>query len=277
VLAQRPVRAKPYAVGGSPRPSGNSRPPRRSAKQRPKQGAHRHDLITPEHTHRDIAGGGARAAVFGISDGLVSNASLVLGIAGGGGATGIIRLAGLAGLLGGAFSMATGEYISMRAQSELFQREIEVERREIERRPEGETRELAHIYESRGMPSELARQVAEKMMSDPDVALETHAREELGIDPARTGNPVQAAASSFVTFAVGAIVPLLPFFFMTGTGAVVGAVIAAAVAALVVGGLLSIFTERRWWFSALRQLAICAAAGAATYGIGKAVGVSKVG
>jgi VIT1/CCC1 family predicted Fe2+/Mn2+ transporter len=238
---------------------------------------HRREIGLPEHHHRDISGGGARAAVFGISDGLVSNTSLVLGISGASAGTGIVRLAGLAGLLGGAFSMAAGEYISMRAQSELFQREIEIERREIERRPEGEMRELVHLYESRGMPADLARQVAEQMMADPQTALETHAREELGIDPGSTGKPVQAAVSSFVTFSLGALMPLLPFLFLRGTAATLGAVALAGISALVVGGLLSIFTGRLWWFSALRQLLICAAAGAVTYGVGSAIGASGVG
>jgi VIT1/CCC1 family predicted Fe2+/Mn2+ transporter len=231
----------------------------------------------PEHHHRDIAGGGARAAVFGISDGLVSNTSLVLGIAGASAATGLVRLAGLAGLLGGAFSMAAGEYISMRAQSELWGREIEIERREIERRPESERRELVHLYESRGMPADLARRVADELMSDPQTALETHAREELGINPSQTGNPVQAAVSSFVTFSVGALLPLLPFLFLRGTSALLGAVAVGGISALIVGGLLSIFTGRKWWFSAMRQLLICAAAGAVTYGIGSAIGVKGIG
>jgi VIT1/CCC1 family predicted Fe2+/Mn2+ transporter len=233
--------------------------------------------IAVEHHHRDVQGGSARAAVFGISDGLVSNTSLVLGISGATTSGGLVRLAGLAGLLGGAFSMAAGEYISMRAQNELFQREIEIERREIERRPEGETRELIHLYESRGMEPEMARAVAEHMMSDPEVALETHAREELGIDPSRIGQPLQAAGSSFVTFSVGALMPLLPFLFSHGTTALFIAISLAAVSALVVGVLLSYFTGRRWWLSAVRQLAICAAAGAVTYFIGKAVGVSSAG
>lgn len=231
----------------------------------------------PEQHHRDISGGGARAAVFGISDGLVSNTSLVLGIAGATAAAGVVRLAGLAGLLGGAFSMAAGEYISMRAQQELFQREIEVERRELERRPEGEMRELVHLYEARGLPPELARQVAREMMATPEVALETHAREELGIDPSSTGKPLQAAVSSFVTFSIGAFMPLLPFLFMHGSTATLWAVALAGVSALVVGAFLAFFTGRKWWFSAVRQLLICAAAGAVTYGVGSAIGVSGLG
>jgi vacuolar iron transporter family protein len=256
-------------LGGRRRPAGWQA--RRDA------GSYRRETGLPEHHHRDISGGGARAAVFGISDGLVSNTSLVLGIAGASAPASFIRLAGLAGLLGGAFSMAAGEYISMRAQSELFQREIEIERREIERRPEGELRELVHLYETRGLPPELARQVAEEMMATPESALETHAREELGIDPSSTGRPVQAALSSFVTFAIGAFMPLLPFLFTSGSTATLLAVALAGASALIVGALLSVFTGRKWWFSALRQLAICAAAGAVTYGIGSAIGVSGVG
>lgn len=230
-----------------------------------------------EHRHRDVSGGGARAAVFGISDGLVSNVSLVLGIAAAHPAAGVVRLAGLAGLLGGAFSMAAGEYVSMRAQRELFEREIEIERAEICRFPEGEHRELVAIYESRGISGDLARQLATTMMADPDLAVETHAREELGIDPGTLGSPIQAGLASFVTFAVGALVPLLPFLFASGTAAVLAAVVVTGVAALAVGGALSIFTGRPWWWSAPRQLLICSVAGAATYAIGTAVGIGGLG
>jgi VIT1/CCC1 family predicted Fe2+/Mn2+ transporter len=269
-------------MGSSPSPGRNTQRHRLSGNraasqpQRSAGGVRRGDYPPTEHHHRDIQGGGARAAVFGVSDGLVSNTSLILGIAGASSAAGIVRLAGLAGLFGGAFSMAAGEYISMRAQSELFQREIEIERREIGRHPEGEYRELVHLYERRGMPPELARRVADEMMSNPELALETHAREELGIDPGSTGKPMQAAVSSFVTFAVGAFMPLIPFLFASGTTATLIAVSIAGVSALVVGGLLSLFTGRDWWFSALRQLVICAIAGAITYGIGSAIGVSGI-
>jgi len=214
--------------------------------------------------------------VFVISDGLVTNISLILGISGASPPAGVVRLAGLAGLLGGAFSMAAGEYISMRAQTELFERELEFERQEIRRRPEGEFRELVKIYESRGIPTELATQVARQMMSDPETALETHAREELGIRPDSLGKPMQAAVASFVTFSVGAVLPLLPFLTGHGTTAVLASIVIAAISAVAVGAALSLFTGRSWWWSAFRQLAICAAAGAVTYGVGAAVGLSAV-
>lgn len=211
-----------------------------------------------------------------MSDGLVSNVSLILGLAGANPPGSVIRLAGLAGLLGGAFSMAAGEYISMRAQKELFEHEIEVERREIERHPAAESRELVHIYESRGIPSELAHQLAEEVMADPALALATHTREELGVNPEALGRPIEAAVSSFVTFSLGALVPLLPFLVGSGDGAKLWTAGATGLVALVVGGLLSIFTGRHWGWSALRQLLICAAAGAVTYAIGTAIGVSGV-
>jgi VIT1/CCC1 family predicted Fe2+/Mn2+ transporter len=229
-----------------------------------------------DHHHRDIQGGSARAAVFGISDGLVTNISLILGLSGANPPAGVVRLAGLAGLLGGAFSMAAGEYISMRAQTELFQREIERERQELHRRPEGELQELVKIYESRGISNELALQVAKQMMADPQIALETHTREELGIHPDSLGKPVSAAVTSFVTFSVGAVLPLLPFLLGRGNTAVLASIVIAAVAAVIVGAALSLFTGRSWWWSAFRQLAICAAAGAVTYGVGAAVGLSTV-
>lgn len=229
-----------------------------------------------EHHHRDIRGGSARAAVFGISDGLVTNVSLILGLSGASPPVGVVRLAGLAGLLGGAFSMAAGEYISMRAQTELFERELERERQEIHRRPEGELQELVKIYESRGISTELATQVAQQMMANPQIALETHAREELGIHPDSLGRPVQAAFASFVTFSVGALLPLIPFLVGLGTSAVLVSIVITAISAVIVGSALSLFTGRSWWWSAFRQLAICAAAGAVTYGVGATVGLSAV-
>jgi VIT1/CCC1 family predicted Fe2+/Mn2+ transporter len=226
-----------------------------------------------EHHHRNVQGGAARAAVFGISDGLVSNVSLVLGVSGAHPGNAFVRLAGLAGLFGGALSMAAGEYVSMRAQKELLERELDIERKELARRPESERRELVHLYQTRGLSPELARELASKLMATPELALETHAREELGINPKSLGSPVQAALASFFSFALGAFLPLLPFLVVSGTTAVLTAVVVTAVASLVVGAALSVFTGRSWLWSAARQLFICAIAGGATYGIGHAVGV----
>jgi vacuolar iron transporter family protein len=232
------------------------------------------DLQVHDHHHRNLQGGGARAAVFGVSDGLVTNVSLVLGLAGAHPAVGLVRLAGLAGLIGGAFSMSAGEYVSMRAQRELLERELALERHEITQRPEGEKRELVRIYENRGVEPEMADQLAREMMRTPELALETHAREELGITPGALGSPIQAASSSFATFALGALVPLIPWLITSGNAAILASVIATGAAAICVGGVLSLFTGRRWWWSALRQLAISAAAAAVTYSIGRAVGTS---
>lgn len=225
-----------------------------------------------EHHHRNIQGGSARAAVFGISDGLVSNVSLILGVAGAGPSSGVVRLAGLAGLVGGAFSMAAGEYVSMRAQTELLERELDLERTEIARRPENERRELVQIYRSRGIDAALAEDLATEMHRDPNLALQTHAREELGIDPESLGSPTSAALSSFLAFAAGALVPLVPWFFASGNGAVVASIVLGVLAALGVGFALARFTGRSTVRSALRQLAIAAAAAAVTYAVGKAVG-----
>ena len=227
----------------------------------------------PREHHRDVQGGAARAAVFGISDGLLTNVSLILGVAGAGPAPGVVRLAGLAGLVAGAFSMAAGEYISMSAQKELLQRELDVERRELERHPETETRELAAAFERRGLEHGDARRMAETIMRDPDVALEVHAAEELGVRPDQTGAPLQAAISSFISFAFGALIPLVPWFFASGTAAVIASVLLGAVSALAIGWTVAVFTDRSRVRSAFRQLAIAAVAAAVTYGVGTAIGV----
>jgi VIT1/CCC1 family predicted Fe2+/Mn2+ transporter len=224
------------------------------------------------HDHRNLQGGGARAAVFGVSDGLVSNVALILGVAGAHSSASAVRLAGLAGLVGGAFSMAAGEYVSMRAQSELMERELDVERKAIDHDPEDERRELAAIYKSRGLDHDMAEELSVKMMRDPELALETHAREELGINPSETGNPLQAAASSFVAFAIGAVIPLLPWLFTSGTKATLWSVVLGAVAAVTVGAALAVFTGRSWFWSAGRQLLISGVAAGITFGIGHLVG-----
>ena len=225
-----------------------------------------------EHQHRNISGGGARAAVFGISDGLVSNVSLILGMAGAHSSAGAVRLAGIAGLIGGAFSMAAGEYVSMRAQSELMERELDVESRAIEANPEDERRELAALYRARGIEPDLADELSGKMMRNPELALETHAREELGFTPGQTGNPIQAAVSSFVMFAIGAFIPLLPWLVTGGNRALAWSIVLGAVSSLAVGAALSFFTGRSWLWSALRQLLISGTAAAVTYSIGHLVG-----
>lgn len=232
-----------------------------------------HALRTPTHRHRDVQGGVARASVFGASDGLVSNVSLILGVAGADPGASLVRLAGISGLIAGAVSMAAGEYISMRAQRELFERELEVERLELERNPEVEHAELAQIYESRGVESETADQLATEMMSDPERALEVHAREELGLNPESLGSPIGAAAGSFFSFTTGAVIPLVPWFFMSGTAAVLGSVVLGVLAAAGLGFALSAFTGRPGWYSAGRQVLVAAVAASITFGIGSLIGV----
>jgi len=227
----------------------------------------------PEPHHRNIGGGTARAAVFGISDGLVSNVALILGVAGASPGAGVVRLAGLAGLIGGAVSMAAGEWVSMTAQAELLERELKMEALELERRPEHERRELVQIYRSRGVEAETAERLATEMMRDPDLALETHAREELGIDPRELGSPLGAALSSFGAFAVGALVPLLPWFFGGGAAALVASIILGSAMALVVGAALARFTGRSMPRSAARQLTLSAVPAAVTYALGTIVAV----
>jgi vacuolar iron transporter family protein len=224
------------------------------------------------HQHRDVRGGGARAAVFGLSDGLVTNISLVLGVAGASPGGQIVRLVGVAGLVAGAFSMGAGEYLSMAAQRELMQRELDIERESLIQSPEGEARELRGMYEDRGIAPEVARDMVHEVMADPELALETHAREELGINPQHLGSPVQAALSSFISFALGAFIPLLPWLITRGTAAIVASVVLSVVASVTVGVVLAAFTKRSRTQAALRQLLITAVAAAVTYGIGRAIG-----
>jgi VIT1/CCC1 family predicted Fe2+/Mn2+ transporter len=231
--------------------------------------------VPPEDHHRRMGDGAARAAVFGVSDGLVSNLSMILAVAGGSSSLSLVRLAGLAGLFGGAFSMAAGEYVSMRAQSEFLQRELEIERRELERNPAGETRELAAIYRNRGVPDGVAMTMATAVMRDPLVALDVHAREELGVDPDELGAPVAAAAASFVSFALGAFIPLLPWFVANRAVALGASVALAVVAAAGVGAAVGMLSGRRLIRSAARQIAVLAACGAVTYLLGTIVGVGS--
>ena len=226
------------------------------------------------HRHRDVQGGAARAAVFGISDGLVSNVALILGIAGASTDPTFVRVAGVSGLLAGAISMAAGEYVSLRAQAELVERELEIERRSIAENPEAETAELAAIYRERGLDPDHADQVAEGLMADPEVALEVHAREELGVNPAQLGNPMVASASSFGSFALGAFVPLVPWLGGGGNNAVWASVILGLSVAALVGAVLARLTERSVVRTVARQLLVVGGACGATYLIGTALGTS---
>jgi VIT1/CCC1 family predicted Fe2+/Mn2+ transporter len=232
--------------------------------------------IVPEHHHRDINAGSARAAVFGVSDGLVSNVSLILGVAGAHPSASVVRLAGLAGLIAGACSMAVGEYLSVSAQVELTERELRIERHEIAHNTGKERNELVQLYRKRGLRSELAEEVATAIMSDEDQALEVHAREELGVDPENLGAPVRAAVASFVSFVVGAFVPLLPWLFGHGANRtlVIASLVLAAIGAAAVGVLLARLTGRDKWRVALRQVAFAAVSAGIAYGVGSLVGVS---
>jgi VIT1/CCC1 family predicted Fe2+/Mn2+ transporter len=218
--------------------------------------------------------GALRAAIFGINDGLVSNLSLIFGVAGAGVHNDVVIVAGVAGLLAGAFSMAAGEYISVRVQREVYERLIHLEAHEIGSDPEAERRELAEIYAQKGLPRDLADRLATELMRDPDIALETHAREELGLDKEGLGSPLAAAGSSFVTFSLGAFVPLLPFLVSSGNPAVVASAILSGLALFGVGAAISYLTGKPWLLSGLRMLAVGGAAAAVTYLVGKLLDVS---
>lgn len=218
--------------------------------------------------------GALRAAIFGVNDGLVSNVSLIFGVAGAGLDNELVIIAGVAGLLAGAFSMAAGEYISVRVQREVFERLIHLEAHEIGSEPEAERLELVELYVRKGLPRDLAEQLATELMKDPEMALDTHAREELGLDPQEgLGSPLAAAGSSFVTFALGAFVPLLPFLFWSETPAVVASAILSGVALFSVGATMSHLTGRSWLFSGARMLLLGSLAAAVTFVVGKALGV----
>jgi VIT1/CCC1 family predicted Fe2+/Mn2+ transporter len=224
--------------------------------------------------HRSVAGGLARAAVFGVSDGLVSNVSLVIGFAGAGVDSSVVRLAGLAGAIAGATSMAAGEWVSISAQNELVYRELSVERREHEHNPVSETAELAAMYEGHGMTRQTALDAAADVMRVPEAALAVHAREELGVDPNELGSPWSAAGLSLVCFLVGALLPVIPWFGGSGNGAKVASILIGVVAAAVVGLMIGKFAERRLAWSATRQVMILLVACGVTFAVGKALGVN---
>ena len=230
------------------------------------------DRVAPEHhhDHRDVTGGWMRPAVFGVMDGLVSNTALIAGVAAGVDSPATVLLAGFAGLAAGAFSMATGEYVSVASQAELTRAEIEIEKAEIRRVPAAEEAELAGIYRSRGVDADLAAEVARQLSRDPEQAWRVHAREELGVDPDDLPSPWVAAGSSFAAFTLGALVPLLPYLF-GGSGLLVP-ILLALVALFAAGALVSRFTDRSSVYSGTRQLVLGGTAAALTYGVGSLVG-----
>jgi vacuolar iron transporter family protein len=225
--------------------------------------------------HRGVgSGGNLRAAVFGINDGLLSNASLILGVAGASSNQALILLSGVAGLLAGAFSMAAGEYVSVRSQREMFEYQIALEKQELELYPHEEAAELALIYAARGVPHGEAEKMAAALTSDPRQALDALAREELGLDPEQLGSPWGAALFSFAAFTIGALIPLLPFLFGTRASNLAVSIALTGAALFGVGTTLSLFTGRNAFVGGARMLGIGSAAGFATYLIGKLLGVA---
>ncbi|HMH91421.1 MAG TPA: VIT1/CCC1 transporter family protein [Streptosporangiaceae bacterium] len=224
----------------------------------------------PAHSHRDVAGGWLRPAVFGAMDGLVTNVSLIAGVGGAGRGPHLIVLTGLAGLAAGAFSMAAGEFVSVSSQNELVGAEVRKERVELERNPAGEQRELAESFMRSGVDSDLARLVAEQVSAHPDSALRVHVREELGVDYQDLPSPVAAGGASLLTFALGALIPLLPY--LAGFASLPAALILAAAAAFAGGGLVARITARPFVHGALRQLILAGLAAGLTFVVGTAVG-----
>ena len=243
-----------------------------------KAGLEGNALARFEGRHRAIGGNALRAAVLGANDGLVSNLSLVMGVAGAALSGQAILVTGLAGLLAGACSMAMGEWLSVQSARELNQRQLAVEAEEIETVPEEEQQELALIYEAKGLTAEEARALAAKLMADKKSALDALAREELGIDPQELGGSAWAAAgTSFVLFAGGAIVPVAPFLFLTGSSAVSVSLLVSALALFLVGAAITLVTGRSVFSTGLRQLLFGVAAAGVTYGIGRLLGVTLAG
>lgn len=228
----------------------------------------------PHGGHRSVSGGLARAAVFGVSDGLVSNVSLILGFAGSGVDNSVVRLAGLAGAVAGGISMAAGEWISITSQNDLIERELEIERQELVHNTEHETEELAAMYESHGMGAERAAAAAHEVMQQPDTALVVHAREELGVDPDDLPSAIWAAGLSLVCFLFGALLPVIPWFVGGGTPAAWASLAIGVAAAAGVGGVVARFAERPLVWGVARQVAIVLVACGITYLIGDVAGVT---
>ena len=237
---------------------------------RPRMPVSNEGRVEVYHQHRDVTGGWLRPTVFGMMDGLVSNFALIAGVAGSSASRHAVTLAGLAGLVGGAFSMATGEYVSVQSQNESARAEIEVERRELRRNSAAEQAELAQMYVQRGVDEDLAQQVAAQLSRDPDQALDIHVREELGVSPHALPSPWVAAGSSLMSFSVGALIPLLPYAF--GATVLWVSAVVSLVALFVAGAVTAQFTSRSWLFSAMRQVLLGGLAAAVTYAVGQAFG-----
>jgi VIT1/CCC1 family predicted Fe2+/Mn2+ transporter len=243
-----------------------------------KTGAPGAAIAALEGRHRGGGGNALRAAVLGANDGLVSNMSLVMGVAGAAMTSSQILVTGLAGLLAGAISMALGEWLSVQSSRELFQRQLAIEAAELESAPEEEALELALIYEAKGMSKTDAERLANQVVSTPASALDTLAREELGVDPESLGGSAwEAAAASFVLFAVGAIIPVVPFFGLEGSSAVTLSLLLSAAGLFVLGAAITLFTGRGIGYSGVRQMIFGLVAAAVTYGIGRLVGATLVG
>ncbi len=224
--------------------------------------------------HRALAGGTPRAAVFGLSDGLVTNVSLIIGFASSGVGSSVVRLAGIASAVAGAVSMAAGEWVSVKAQNDLVQREMALELRELKRNARAETSELAGIYRSHGMSPEQATAAATEVMRDPERAVMVHAREEFGLDPAHLPQPVAVAVVSLISFLVGAMLPVIPWLSGSGDSARAASIIIGVVAAGMAGFAIAKQSERPAWLGVVRQVAILIGAVAVTYAIGSLVGVN---
>ncbi len=232
-------------------------------------------LARMEGRHRSAGGNALRAAVLGANDGLVSNLSLVMGVAGADLSNSTIFITGMAGLLAGACSMALGEWLSVQSSRELYTKQITIEKDEIETAPEEEAEELALIYEARGLDGLQARDLADRIMSNKENALDTLAREELGVDPDELGGSAwEAAITSFLLFSVGAIIPVLPFIFSSGNTAILFSIALSAVGLFVLGAAITLFTGRSVLFSGTRMVVFGLLAAAVTFGIGKLIGVS---
>jgi VIT1/CCC1 family predicted Fe2+/Mn2+ transporter len=235
-------------------------------------------LAQMEGRHRGGGGNALRAAVLGANDGLLSNLSLVMGVAGANLSNKSILITGAAGLLAGAFSMALGEWLSVQSARELYQHQINIETQEIETAPEEEEEELSLIYQAKGLPFESAHELASKIMSDTSTTIDTLAREELGVNPEELGGSAwEASITSFMLFAVGAIIPLFPYFFLIGTTAIVVSLAVSAAGMFIIGAMITLLTGRNAWLAGLRQVVFGLAAAGVTFGIGKLIGTSISG